>query len=128
MLFLVGARQVGKTTVSQIIVDNYKESLYLKWDVVKDRQLILTGQNFIENILPSNVLREQKPIIVFDEIHKYKDWKNYLKGFFDLYKNTFNIVTGSARLDVYKAGGDSMMGRYFHYRVHPLSVRELGHC
>ena len=126
MLFLVGARQVGKTTVSKLIMDNYKESLYLNWDVVKDRQLILTGQDFIENILPSNVLRDQKPIIVFDEIHKYKDWKNYLKGFFDLYKDIFNIVvTGSARLDVYKASGDSMMGRYFQYRIHPLSVREL---
>lgn len=126
MLFLVGARQVGKTTVSRLILDNYKESIYLNWDVIKDRKLILSGQDFIENILPSNILREKKPLIVFDEIHKYKDWKNYLKGFYDLYKNKFNIiVTGSARLDVYKAGGDSMMGRYFQYRIHPLSVREL---
>jgi len=126
MLFLVGARQVGKTTVAQLIINKYKESLYLNWDIVKDRQLILTGQSFVENILPSNVLREKKPLIIFDEIHKYKDWKNYLKGFFDLYKNKFDIlVTGSARLDIYKAGGDSMMGRYFQYRIHPLSIREL---
>ena len=126
MLFLVGARQVGKTTITQLIVDEYKESLYLNWDVIKDRQLILKGQDFVENILPSNILRDRKPLIVFDEIHKYKDWKNYLKGFFDLYKNKFDIiVTGSARLDVYKAGGDSMMGRYFQYRIHPLSVGEL---
>jgi hypothetical protein len=126
MLFLVGARQVGKTTTAKLILDDYTESLYLNWDIVKDRKLILSGQDFVENILPSNVLRAQKPIIIFDEIHKYKDWKNYLKGFFDLYKDKFNIiVTGSARLDVYKSGGDSMMGRYFQYRIHPLSVREL---
>lgn len=126
MLFLVGARQVGKTTVSKLVSDKYKESIYLSWDVIKDRQLILSGQDFIEDILPSNILREEKPLIIFDEIHKYKDWKNYLKGFYDLYKNKFNIlVTGSARLDVYKAGGDSMMGRYFQYRIHPLSVQEL---
>ncbi len=126
MLFLVGARQVGKTTVSRLILDQHKEAIYLSWDVIKDRQLILSGQDFIENILSSNMLRDQKPLIVFDEIHKYTDWKNYLKGFYDLYKDKFNIiVTGSARLDVYKAGGDSMMGRYFQYRIHPLSVREL---
>ena len=28
-------------------------------------------------------------------------------------------------MDVYKRGGDSMMGRYFPYRIHPLSVAEL---
>lgn len=68
MLFLVGARQVGKTTVSRLILDKYKESVYLSWDVVKDCQLKLSGQDFIENILPSNTLQEEKPLIVFDEI------------------------------------------------------------
>jgi predicted AAA+ superfamily ATPase len=63
---------------------------------------------------------------MFDEIHKYPDWKNYLKGFFDTYKNKVDVlVTGSARLDIYRKGGDSLMGRYFPYRVHPLTVAEL---
>jgi hypothetical protein len=64
--------------------------------------------------------------VVFDEVHKYRHWKRFLKGFFDTYEKYVRIiVTGSARLDVYKRGGDSMMGRYFLYRLHPLSVREL---
>lgn len=126
MLFLVGPRQVGKTTIAQQIRENYKESSYFTWDAIKDRTLLLKGQNFIEEIYPTNKIRETKPLLIFDEIHKYKDWKNWLKGFYDLYKDYFHIlVTGSARLDVYKTGADSLMGRYFLCRVHPLSVGEI---
>jgi predicted AAA+ superfamily ATPase len=65
--------------------------------------------------------------IIFDEIHKYPHWKNFLKGFFDTHeKQGLNIVvTGSARLDVYRKGADSLMGRYFPYRMHPLTVAEV---
>lgn len=126
MAFIVGPRQVGKTTLARSLEKHFKESRYFNWDVVKDRTQMLTGQDFIEEIYPINVLREQKPLIIFDEIHKYKYWKNYLKGFFDYYKDHFHIVvTGSARLDLYQSSGDSLMGRYFQYRVHPLSVREM---
>ncbi len=105
MLFLVGPRQVGKTTISKQLADTYSEKLYLNWDVIKDRALILTGQDFIESIIPSNRARTQKPLIIFDEIHKFDQWKNYLKGFYDLYKDKLHIlVTGSARMDISKAG------------------------
>ncbi len=126
MAFLVGPRQVGKTTISKQIQKDFKESIYLNWDVINDRQTILSGQTFIKDIFPLHILRDQKPLIIFDEIHKYKHWKNYLKGFFDLYKDHYHIlVTGSARLDIYQAGGDSLMGRYFQYSVHPLSLGEI---
>jgi predicted AAA+ superfamily ATPase len=126
MVFLVGPRQVGKTTIAKKLQSRFKESLYLNFDSVKDRQLILEGQHFIEDIFPKNVLRESAPLVIFDEIHKYRDWKNYIKGFYDLYRDVYKIiVTGSARLDMYKSGGDSLRGRYFQYNIHPLSVGEL---
>lgn len=126
MLFLVGPRQVGKTTLAKHYQNKYSESLYLNWDVVEDRTKILSGQNFIEENLPLEILREKKPLVIFDEIHKFKNWKNYLKGFYDLYSEYYHIlVTGSARLDIFQSGGDSLMGRYFQLRIHPLSVREL---
>ena len=126
MLFLVGPRQVGKTTIAVEAKKHFTESSYFTWDSVRDRMLILEGQHFIEKIHPINKIRNNKPLIIFDEIHKYRDWKNWLKGFYDLYQSYFHIlVTGSTRLDVYKIGSDSLMGRYFLCRVHPLSVREI---
>ena len=126
MAFLIGPRQVGKTTIAKHIQSQFKESIYLNFDSLEDRKLIMSGQNFIEKILPTTVLRSEKPLVIFDEIHKHPDWKNYVKGFFDLYKNFFSIiVTGSARLDVYQSGGDSLMGRYFQYHIYPLTVTEL---
>ncbi len=65
-------------------------------------------------------------LIMLDEIHKYTDWKNHVKGLFDKHKDDFSIlVTGSTRLDVYRRGGDSLMGRYYAYRLHPFSLTEL---
>jgi len=115
MVFIGGARQVGKTSMAQYIADNhYTSSDYLNWDVREDRQ----------NIIHSS-FKGDAQIVLFDEIHKYKDWKNYLKGQFDKHRGNFKIlVTGSARLDVYRRGGDSLMGRYFYYRLHPFSLAE----
>jgi len=115
MVFIGGARQVGKTSMAQYIAEkHYKSSDYLNWDVREDRR----------NIIQSSFKGDAK-IILFDEIHKYKDWKNYLKGQFDKHRKEFKIlVTGSARLDVYRRGGDSLMGRYFYYRLHPFSLAE----
>lgn len=121
MVFLSGPRQVGKTTVAR-----GHSNHYLNWDNDKARQLIVSGQQQVGNECGLDVARSRLPTIAFDEIHKYARWKQFLKGFFDEYEDRCRVIaTGSARMDVYKRGGDSMMGRYFPYRVHPLSVAEL---
>jgi predicted AAA+ superfamily ATPase len=125
MLFLMGARQVGKTVLSKSIAALYKQSFYLNFDDDEHRKLILSGQRFIENIFPAE-RRVDKPLVIFDEIHKYPNWKNFIKGFYDVYKQNYNIVvTGSSRLDIFYKGGDSLMGRYLPYTVHPFSLGEL---
>jgi uncharacterized protein len=115
MVFIGGARQVGKTSMARQIAENhFKSADYLNWDAREDRQNILQAR-----------FKGDAEIILFDEIHKYKNWKNYLKGQFDKHRNDFKIlVTGSARLDVYRRGGDSLLGRYFYYRLHPFSLAE----
>jgi predicted AAA+ superfamily ATPase len=128
MLFLVGPRQVGKTTTSREIADTRPKHFYLNWDDQEDRKLILQGPEAIAIKLKVNESRlgEPLPFVIFDELHKYKKWKTFIKGFFDKYsKNVQILITGSARLDIYKRGGDSLMGRYFLYRLHPISVAEL---
>lgn len=126
MAFLAGPRQVGKTTIAKNAICESKYYKYLNWDNIDSRKIILSGNGEIVNGLPINTLVNVKPYIIFDEIHKYKNWKTLLKGFVDEYKsNSHIIVTGSAKLDVYRKGGDSLMGRYFLYRICPLSVAEI---
>lgn len=125
MVFLMGPRQVGKTTLSRESTTGLN-ALYLSWDNPTDRLLFIKGPEAVAKQAGLEGLLEFLPILIFDEIHKFGKWKNFLKGFFDLYeKKTKIIVTGSARLNIYKKGGDSLMGRYFYYRIHPLSVAEI---
>ena len=113
MVFVSGPRQVGKTTLARSL--RRASAGYLNWDSAEHRERILRRE------LPPGDLW------VFDEIHKYRSWRNYLKGLYDTRRSGQRIlVTGSARLDLYRFGGDSLQGRYHHLRLHPLSVAELG--
>jgi uncharacterized protein len=115
MVFLGGPRQVGKTTFSQMFLPQSKEGYY-NWDLAKDRQAILKGAWPLS-----------QKIIVLDEIHKYVKWRSLVKGYFDTLKDNHSFfVTGSARLDYYRKSGDSLLGRYYYYRMHPLSLSEVG--
>ena len=120
MVFLSGPRQVGKTTLARSF-----SSGYLDWDNADARAVILKGPSAAAGAAVGR-LSAAMPVVVFDEIHKYRKWKDFLKGFFDTYENELKVIaTGSARMDIYARGGDSLMGRYFPYRVHPFSVAEL---
>lgn len=126
MVFLAGPRQVGKTTTAQSIAAKVDKSLYLNWDVQGHRRILLAGAEAVAAECGFDRLSGGAEIVIFDEIHKYSKWKLLLKGFFDMYSGSCHIiVTGSGRLNIYKHGGDSLMGRYFLYRMHPLSVAEL---
>lgn len=116
MVLVAGPRQVGKTTLAKYVgKQNFPSFAYFNWDYQPDRKNIVNIQ------FPGDT-----ELLIFDELHKYKHWKNYLKGLYDKYKEIFHIlVTGSAKLDIYRKGGDSLMGRYFHYILHPFSLAEL---
>ena len=126
MFFLSGPRQAGKTTVSMIAKELTTQFTYLNWDNTDHRKIILGGPQSVAVHAGLDKLTSDIPIIVFDEIHKHGKWKTFLKGFYDTYQEKVKIiVTGSSRLDIYKKGGDSLMGRYFTYRLHQLSLAEL---
>ncbi len=117
MVFLGGPRQVGKTTcaLSWLNAKNARHPGYLNWDDVSARSTLLRGE------LPGDQKR-----IVLDEIHKYPGWRNLVKGFYDTSHHDISIlVTGSARLDYYRKGGDSLQGRYHYHRLHPFSLTEI---
>ncbi len=123
MAFVSGPRQVGKTTVCVGLA-----STYVNWDDQDSRDKVLKGPAEVAQFAGLQKVQAKSPVLVFDELHRFPRWKTFLKGFFDVYgKNAEIIVTGSSRLDVFKRGGDSLMGRYFPYRMHPFSVAELAH-
>lgn len=120
MALVSGPRQVGKTTTCRSIGDTY-----LNWDNADDRRHLLAGPAAVAQALELDRLRARPPIAVLDELHKYSKWKGLLKGIFDTYGDRVRlIVTGSSQLDVFRRGGDSLMGRYLLYRMHPWSVGE----
>ncbi|MBI5487545.1 MAG: ATP-binding protein [Deltaproteobacteria bacterium] len=118
MVFLGGPRQVGKTTLALGLLDrpSIRHPAYLNWDDPRVRPALLRGE-----------LPPDQPLLVLDEIHKAPRWRNLVKGLWDTRREEHRfLVTGSARLDLYGKGGDSLHGRYHYHRLHPFSLPELG--
>jgi predicted AAA+ superfamily ATPase len=113
MVFVAGPRQVGKTTLARGLPD--LGDGYRNWDIPEHRSQLLAGE------MPGSLLW------ALDEVHKFRRWRNWLKGLWDGRRPAQQIlVTGSARLDQFRRGGDSLQGRYHLLRLHPLSCAELG--
>ena len=125
MIFLTGPRQVGKTTFAKNwLASKGVEDTYFDWDDPTVRSEYRRNPLYFRNII--NAKFKGKPIpMVFDEIHKHRDWKNILKGVYDPHKEKIQLlVTGSARLGLYRKSGDSLVGRYFSYQMFPLGLPE----
>ncbi len=112
IVLLTGPRQAGKTTLSKQLFSSFD---YFNYDTASDRMR-----------LSKKSWDREKQLVIFDELHKMKLWKRWLKGVYDTEKNPPHIlVTGSARLNTYRKAGDSLAGRYFQYRLHPLDLKEV---
>lgn len=123
MVLLSGPRQAGKTTFAEEIASNEPVSLMLNYDIPENKARIIEDPTFFQKI---DRKKGDKPLIVLDEIHKYSDWKNYLKGLYDGFSKEFRfLVTGSGRLDLSSKKGDSMAGRYLHYHLYPFTIGEI---
>lgn len=114
MVFVTGPRQVGKTWLSKELMSKYQNPIYLNYDSIEDKKII------IERSWP-----KKTDLVVLDEIHKMKGWKNFLKGLYDTRGREHILVTGSARLEAFKDAGDSLAGRYFRYRLMPFTLSEI---
>ena len=123
MVFLAGPRQSGKTTLARQIAAGFTNSVYCNWDIIEDRRTLLENPVFFTTMKRRD---SSLPLVIFDEIHKYRDWKNYLKGIYDRYSAEYRfLITGSGRLDLYQRGGDSLAGRYLLFNLFPFTAAEL---
>lgn len=126
MAFISGPRQVGKTTLARRLLEaRGTPDLYFNWDDLAFRRSVARDPyGFADRPIP--LPAQSKPLLALDEIHKFPRWKSYLKGLWDTRRASLDVlVTGSGRLDLFQKGGDSLLGRYRAYRLHPLSVREI---
>lgn len=120
MVFLGGPRQVGKTTLALSFIGKLSQKpsqspAYMNWDDVRSRSKILKGE-----------IPPHENVLIFDEIHKNRKWRTLIKGLYDTHHEDVKIiVTGSARLDHFRKGGDSLFGRYRYFRLHPFTLNEL---
>jgi predicted AAA+ superfamily ATPase len=125
MVFLAGPRQVGKTSLAKnLLVETGCKPLYFNWDDIRVRQEYFSDSRFFES--PARLTGKKSPWIVFDEIHKRPKWRDILKGVYDIFGDEFRfLITGSARLDLFRQSGDALVGRYNLFHMLPLSMREL---
>jgi len=124
MVMLSGPRQVGKTTFAQKLTGRgFPNKEYFNWDVIDNKKRLIQEPYFFEHI---NLKDSSRPLVIFDEIHKYKHWKSYLKGVYDQYGERFKfLILGSGRLDVSKKGGDALSGRFLEMHLFPFTIAEL---
>lgn len=124
MSFIAGPRQIGKTTAVQRFLQSlHQEKLYYNWDSPTVKRRFAVNPAFFVEDLPPEL---PKPWVALDEIHKYPKWKNILKGYYDEWKNRIQfVITGSARLDFFRKSGDSLVGRYFLFKMLPLGLKEI---
>ena len=126
MRFIAGPRQSGKTTIARNKLKHLEcDKLYYNWDKKEVRDRYRKETDFLAK--DTLELNKAKNIwACFDEIHKMPKWKNILKDYFDTYENKINfIVTGSAKLDMFRKSGDSLAGRYFLFKLNPLILPEI---
>lgn len=124
MIFLSGPRQVGKTTFMQeIIAKAHPQAVYFNWDIIDNKKMLVQDPYFFQSL---DITGSKRPLVILDEIHKYRQWKTYLKGVYDKFHRRFLFaVLGSGRLDISKRAGDAMTGRFLEMHLFPFTAAEL---
>ncbi|MDQ7826853.1 MAG: ATP-binding protein [Candidatus Eremiobacteraeota bacterium] len=122
---LAGPRQSGKTTFArEIVAKDFADTVYFNWDLAKDKRRLIADPGFFSREPRSSV--KSKPLVILDELHKYRDWKNYLKGVCDQFAGEYQfLVTGSGRLEYSRKAGDSLAGRFLRFHIFPFTMAEL---
>jgi uncharacterized protein len=125
MILLAGPRQSGKTTFARsLAAKDFSDVIYFNWDRPEDKRRLIADPDFFTK--EPRISASSRPLVILDEIHKYRDWKNYLKGVYDGFSDEYQfLVTGSGRLEFSRKTGDSLAGRFLKFHIFPFTLAEL---
>ena len=124
MVFMAGARRVGKTTLGEMIGQGFTNRVYLNWEIPEQRTRLIRSPTFFEELERKD---ESAPLVMLDEINRHRGWRRYLKGAYDRFQNRYQfLIAGSSRLDDPQRQGDSLSGRYYLLQLWPFTQAELG--
>lgn len=117
VLVLLGARQVGKTTLVKRI---FPKADYL----IVDNEPIKRALERYDPAVYKQLLNVNSAFVVVDEIHKLSDPGRAAKIFFDQLPGFKLIITGSSAFNIKNKASESLAGRKIGYHLYPLSLSE----
>ena len=124
VIILLGARQVGKTTLLRALEARMartgKSIRYLNCDLEEERQAINTTSRTLLDRLVAG-----KDAILVDEVQRLDNPGLTLKILVDLYPELIILVTGSSSFELRNRMSDALTGRYIDFRLYPFSLREV---
>ena len=126
---LIGARQVGKTTLTKKLKAAAERdgvrTLYLNLDITTDARFLDSQATLLQKIRLE--FGAEYGIVFIDEIQRRKNAGRFLKGLYDQDLPIKFVVTGSGSLELKAAVAESLAGRKRVFPIHPLSFVEFFH-
>ncbi len=117
---VLGPRQVGKSTLAELIASDATKILELNGDNSDVRNMFIDINETKLKLIIGN-----HDLILVDEAQKIKNVGNFLKIIADKHKDLHVIVTGSSAFKLAKAVNESLSGRKREMRLYPLSFAEM---
>ena len=122
IVVLIGARQVGKTSLMEMFVEDKKHY----WLNGQNPETAALFESFssIERYLQLNIGNNLDGLLVIDEFQYINDISLYLKLLCDKYKKLKVLCSGSSSLNILQSVEESLAGRIRLINVYPLSFDE----
>lgn len=116
---IIGARQVGKTTLAKDLIAGDPNSVFIDLEKSSDRNIMAETESFLQ-------LNKDK-IICIDEIQMMPEILFELRNFVDNHKNARIILLGSSSPDLLNKSSESLAGRIFYFELTPFLWTEIKH-
>ncbi len=119
-ILIMGARQVGKSTLLRMMFANREKVLWLNGDELDIQQLFSSASGSrLKSIFGNN------KIVIIDEAQRIQNIGLRLKLIIDSIPEIQLIVTGSSSFDLANQVNEPLTGRKWEYRMFPLSFQEM---